>query len=232
MSDSTRSFLATAIVAAVVGFAGAAAFSYTGVGDERTRAYLLANPEILPEMANELQRRDANDRVAALGDELETPFPGAVLGNPEGSKTIVEFTDYGCTFCRQSVAHIRTMIANDPELRVVVREWPIFDGSEQAAAMALAAAQQGKFADFHFAMFEAGSPSPATIAAAAKVAGIDMGEASAFMTSDAAAFEMANNREMAKALGVGGTPTWVVGNQVLEGMVGVDALAEALEQAS
>ena len=231
MSESTKAFLGSAAVAAVFGFAGATAFSYTGLAEQRTHAYLMENPDILRDMAEELQNREASERVSALGSDLAAPFPGAVLGNPQGSRTIVEFTDYGCTFCRQSVAHVRSMIAADPDLKVVVREWPIFEGSADAAGMALAAAQQGKFEQFHYAMFDAGPPSPTTIAAAAQAAGLDMAQASAFAASDTATFEMANNRSMAQALGVNGTPAWVIGDQVLEGMVGVDALSEALDEA-
>ena len=95
---------------------------------------------------------------------------GAVLGNPEGSHVLVKFTDYGCTYCRQSIAGIDRLIAADPELKVVVREWPIFDGSEQAARMALAAAAQGKYPAFYHAMFDQGPPSDANVARAAQIA--------------------------------------------------------------
>ena len=94
----------TLVVALAAGFAGAALWDATGLGGESTRDYLLANPEVLPEAMEELQRRDQLARIEPLRGELETPFPGAVLGNPRGSVTLVEFSDYSCTYCRQSVA--------------------------------------------------------------------------------------------------------------------------------
>ena len=87
--------LFTVLIALVAGFAGAAAFVYSGLGPDRTREALLANPEMLPEAMQELQRRDMVARIEPLRDELETPFPGAVLGNPNGEVTLVEFTDEG-----------------------------------------------------------------------------------------------------------------------------------------
>ena len=181
-----RNHLLTALIALVFGFAGAALWSLSGLGNGQTRDYLLANPQILPEMAEAYQRGDAQNRLAQIADEVKQPFPGAVLGNPQGSKVLVKFTDYGCTYCRQSVAAIDELIATDPELKVVVREWPIFDGSEQAARMALAAAKQGKYPAFYHAMFEQGPPSEGTIARAAQIAGLDIAAAEAFAQSDEA----------------------------------------------
>ena len=66
-----------------------------------------------------------SDRIEPLRSELETPFPGAVLGNPAGSVTLVEFSDYACTYCRQSVADVAALVAADPDLKVVMREYPM-----------------------------------------------------------------------------------------------------------
>jgi protein-disulfide isomerase len=190
---------------------------------------LLANPQILPEMAEAYQRGDAQNRLAQIADEVKQPFPGAVLGNPDGSKVLVKFTDYGCTYCRQSVAAIDELIAADPELKVVVREWPIFDGSEQAARMALAAAKQGKYPAFYHAMFEQGPPSEAGIARAAEIAGLDIAAAEAFAQSDEATAELAKTMAFARTLQFTGTPSWVAGGEVIEGLVPAERLAKALD---
>ena len=224
-----RNHLLTALIALVFGFAGAALWSLSGLGNGQTRDYLLANPQILPEMAEAYQRGDAQNRLAQIADEVKQPFPGAVLGNPDGSKVLVKFTDYGCTYCRQSVAAIDELIAADPELKVVVREWPIFDGSEQAARMALAAAKQGKYPAFYHAMFEQGPPSEAGIARAAEIAGLDIAAAEAFAQSDEATAELAKTMAFARTLQFTGTPSWVAGGEVIEGLVPAERLAKALD---
>ena len=224
-----RNHLLTALIALVFGFAGAALWSLSGLGNGQTRDYLLANPQILPEMAEAYQRGDAQNRLAQIADEVKQPFPGAVLGNPDGSKVLVKFTDYGCTYCRQSVAAIDELIATDPELKVVVREWPIFDGSEQAARMALAAAKQGKYPAFYHAMFEQGPPSEGTIARAAQIAGLDIAAAEAFAQSDEATAELAKTMAFARRLQFTGTPSWVAGGEVIEGLVPAERLAKALD---
>ena len=224
-----RNHLLTALIALVFGFAGAALWSLSGLGNGQTRDYLLANPQILPEMAEAYQRGDAQNRLAQIADEVKQPFPGAVLGNPQGSKVLVKFTDYGCTYCRQSVAAIDELIATDPELKVVVREWPIFDGSEQAARMALAAAKQGKYPAFYHAMFEQGPPSEAGIARAAQIAGLDIAAAEAFAQSDEATAELAKSMAFARTLQFTGTPSWVAGSEVIEGLVPAERLAKALD---
>lgn len=228
MARSIPSVLLTALVALVFGFAGAAAFWWSGLGGRETRDYLLANPEILPEMADRLQQREAEKRLAEVSDEVTRAFPGAVLGNPEGTVTLVEFTDYGCTYCRQSVADVQALIAANPQLRVVMREWPIFEGSETAARMALAAAKQGKYAAFHDAMFAHGPPSEATIASAARAAGIDLAAARVAMRSPEVEFELSKNRELARQLAFEGTPSWVAGGRLFFGAVGRERLGEAI----
>ncbi|QYJ07376.1 DsbA family protein [Qipengyuania flava] len=226
-----KNHLITALIALVAGFGGAALWSLSGLGHSQTRAYLVENPDILPEMAEAYQRGEAEGRLAEISDEVAEAFPGAVLGNPDGTSVLVKFTDYGCTFCRQSVPAVDALIAANPDLKVVVREWPIFDGSETAARMALAAAQQGKYAAFYHAMFEQGSPSEEGIQRAAEIAGLDMAAAEAFANSDEATAELAKNMAFARTLQFTGTPSWVAGNETIEGMVPAERLAEALDSA-
>ncbi len=196
------------------------------------RDYILENPEIIPEAMEALQRKEGSEALASVRTEAETPFPGAVLGNPNGTVTLIEFTDFACGYCRQSVDHVRTLLANRPELRIVVRELPILSEQSAAAArMALAAAEQGKYAEFHYAMFDAGRPGPATIEAAAKTAGLDLAKARAAAQSDRIKAELGKNMDVARQLGFNGTPSWIVGDELISGAVGVDALAEAIDRA-
>ena len=179
-------WLATLIIALAAGFAGAAAWDLTGLGGSTTRDYLLSHPEVLPEAMDVLQQRDQLARIEPLRAELEAPFPGAVLGNPQGTVTLVEFTDYACGYCRQSVADVDALIAANPDLKVVIREYPILSPeSVEAAQMALAAARQGRYRQFHAAMFRLGPPSAESIEAAAAQAGVDLAQARAAIASGA-----------------------------------------------
>ncbi len=225
-----RTSLLTALLALVFGFLGAAAWSYSGLADNRTRSYLLDNPTILEEMAMELQNAQARERLTQAGDDLYVAFPGAVMGNPDGSKVLVEFTDYNCPYCEASLADVKRLIAEDPDLKVVMREWPIFEGSDAAARMALAAGIQGKYAEFHEAMFNFGPTTPESIEAAATQAGLDMERARADAASDTVSVELAKNLSFARSLGFSGTPAWVTSENAMGGMVGYDALKEALDE--
>lgn len=225
-------WLLTLVIALAAGFAGAALWDLTDLGDKSTREYLLANPEVLPEAMEVLQRREQQARIEPLRGALETPFPGAVLGNPAGSVTLVEFSDYACTYCRQSVADVAALVAANPDLRVVIREYPILaPESVDAARMALAAAQQGRYALFHDAMYRLGPPSVATIEAAAREAGVDLARAQTAIASAGFDDQLRSNAIMAQQLGISGTPGWVIGDQTLNGALGRDALGEAIGEA-
>jgi len=230
-----RSALLTALMALVFGFLGAAIWSISGIGDawadNRTRAFLMDNPEVLPEMAQELQARDSAKRLAAAGDEVFDPFPGAVLGNPDGSRTLVEFTDYNCPYCEASLRDVNQLVTEDPDLRVIVREYPIFEGSDVASRMALAAAMQGKYDAFHTKMFELGPANPETVEAAGIAAGLDMQRARIDAESNPVSLELARNQALARAIGFGGTPAWVSGDRAVEGAVGYESLKDLIEQA-
>lgn len=221
-------FLPAALGAIVCGFLGAWLFALSGLGGGATEKWLLDHPEILPKMAERYQSAEAAKRMAGIKDDIARAFPGAVLGNPNGKTTLIEFTDYACTYCRRSIADVQSLIAANPDLKVVIREWPIFEGSDAAARMALAAARQGKYAAFHDLMFQHGPPSPATIELAAKGAGLDLAAARAYAASPAVELELRQNQEFARQLGFEGTPSWVAGNQTFSGAVGRQRLAEAI----
>ena len=231
MNSNLGKSLLTALTALVFGFLGAAAWSYSGLADNRTRAYLLDNPKILEELATALQDEQARERLAGAGDEIYTEFPGAVIGNPEGSKVLVEFTDYNCPYCETSVADVKRLVAEDPDLKVVMREWPIFEGSEPAARMALAAGLQGKYSEFHDAMFKFSPTTPEAIERAAQSAGLDMERARADAVSDAVTVELAKSLTLARTLGFSGTPAFVTSETAIGGAVGYEALKEALNDA-
>ena len=229
MSDSMKSSLLAAALAFVFGFLGAATWSYSGLGDARTRAYLLDNPELLPQMADAYQRTEAEKRLAGVRGDVMKPFPGAILGNPNGSKILVEFTDYNCPYCKASMGDLTQLVESDPDLKVVVREWPIFQGSDLAARMALAAAKQGKYAEFHDAMFRLTPATPESINQAAREVGLDMAQAQKDGASPEVEQELARNYSLAQQLGFTGTPSWVTEHSIFEGAIGLEGLRRSLE---
>jgi protein-disulfide isomerase len=221
-----------ALALAVAGFAaGFAAERWRGPDEARmtaaVREALLAHPEILPEAMDRLRQKETARALEGAGNGLTQAFPGAVLGNPAGSRVLVEFTDYACTYCRRSLPDVQALIAADPQLKVITRELPILGpGSIAAARVALLAARQGKYAAFHDAMFALGPPSQTSIMAAARKVGVDT--APLAKPDPAIEGELARNLDFARQLGINGTPAWIVGDQVLSGAIGRGALAKAL----
>ncbi len=195
--------------------------------------YLLAHPEILPKAMAELQKKQNATQLAGIRADVEKPWPGQILGNPHGKVTLVEFTDFACSYCRHSVEEVEALIAGNPQLKVVMRQLPILSPeSADAAKMGLAAAEQGRYAAFHKAMFAAGKPDKATIAAAARAAGVDLARAQKVIADPRSEAELARNIEFARQLGFNGTPSWVVGDALFSGAVGREKLAEAIADAS
>jgi protein-disulfide isomerase len=225
----------------LAGLLGAAAFALLqpllpGSDRARTEAivrdYVLSHPEILPEAMQKLQEREVGKAVAANRSGIETPFAGAWAGNPQGDVTLVAYMDYACGYCRASLPAIDKLLAEDPKVRIVYRELPILSpGSRTAAEWALAAAEQGKFRPFHAALYAESRLDEAAIARAAGKAGLDVARARTTAASQPVAQEIARNIGQAGQLGVTGTPTWVVGNQMLSGAVGYEGLSAAVAKA-
>lgn len=211
-----------------VAMIGGHGFSNRAQTEEIVHDYILGHPEILPEAMKRLQARETGTLVAGHRQALETPFKGAWAGTPTGDVTLVMFTDYSCGFCRASVADVDRLLASDKHLKVVWREIPILGpGSEAAARVALTAAGQGHYLDFHRRMFAAGPPDEANIARVLKASGVTADPSS----QDAIQRELENNLSMARTLGMTGTPTFVIGDRILQGAVGYQALKDAVAEA-
>ena len=229
MADAPRPRTGAWIVGLVAGLVGAVVGAGTVVAfnGHFVRSYLLDNPEVLPEAMERLRARESADAVEQNRRALETPFHSAWAGAADGDVVLVEFFDYACGFCRASNPDVERLLREDPRLKVVWREFPVLGpNSEQAAIASLAAARAGRFRPFHDRLFAAGRPSEATIAAAR----VSVGVGEATLTDEFRA-ELQRNFELARALGATGTPTFVVGDQVLQGAVGYEALKQAIEAA-
>lgn len=209
--------------------AGRGSGAAPGDFDRRVHDYIVSHPEVLVEAAEQLKSQGSERQLAEIADRVAAPYPGAVLGNPNGTVTLVEFTDFACSYCRGSAADVEALIAANPDLRVVVRELPIIaPTSADAARWGLAAAEQGKYPAFHKAMFAAGRTDPASVQAAARAAGLDLDRARKAIADPRVNAEIASNLEFARKLQISGTPSWVVGKRLIIGAVGREALAQAL----
>lgn len=197
-------------------------------GERLVREALLDNPQILVESADALRDRQYAPTLAANRAAIETPFANSWKGAARPDVVLVEFHDYACTYCRASNPHIERLLKEDRGLRVVFRDLPILGPNSVAAArLALAASKAGRFQQFHDAAYAAGRPSPETLAAAARSAGIPP-EPPASPDIEA---ELKKNFELAGQLGATGTPLFVVGGRVMNSAVGYDALKQAVAEA-
>lgn len=219
--DWLRSLIAV-LIGILIGAVAMAAFSGYFV-----RRYILGHPELIGEAIERLEARQTASLIAPYRRALETPYHGAWAGAAQPEVVLVELFDYACTFCRASNPHVDRLLREDPGLRVVYREFPVLGpASEQAAVASMAAARARRFKPFHDALFAAGRLSPEAIAAASRAVGL--GEAE---LTDEAMGEVRQNISIARALGAQGTPTFVVGDRILHGAVGYEALRAAIAEA-
>lgn len=167
----------------------------------------------------------AGAQIVQTPEDLVTAPGAVVLGNPDGDVTIVEFFDYQCPACRQSHPAVQEVMAEDGGLRLVYRDWPIFGPpSEEAARLALAARDQGRYEAVHDAfMGISGRLGIDRVRAAARDAGLDLEQAEATLEAKARAIaeHLGTNRLIAEDLGLRGTPAFFIGNYVIPG--GLDA---------
>jgi protein-disulfide isomerase len=221
--------LALATVALAGGLVGAGGVYVAGRhdGGAQVRDYLLTHPEVIPEAMGKLQARENARAVKTAGDAITRPYGSAWAGNPNGDVVLVEYYDYNCGYCRASLPVLAQLVARDPKLKIVFRELPVLAPSSRDAARAsLAAARQGRFRVFHDTLYAGGRVTPQTIAAAASKAGVVVPDAD--RGADA---EIAANLRTASELGIGGTPSWVVGDRVLVGAQPLAELESAIAEA-
>ena len=197
------------------------------------RNYILEHPEIIPEAINGMQSREVTKLLASNRKEIETPFPGAIAGNAKGDVSVVVFFDYACPFCKQGHADVQKLAAADPGVRVVYRDFPVLSpASDEAAMAALSAANQGRYERFHNAMFEApGKVSHERTVQMVRTAGLNEVRTAKDLTAAPLKAEIKKNIDLGRALGLTGTPSYVIGDRILSGAVGYDALKTAVDEA-
>lgn len=210
--------------------------------EDIVHSYLLNHPEILNEMVDKLKIKEDQDANAAKANALSTSSESifhdasdGVIGNPTGDVTIVEFMDYNCGWCRKSIKNVQELVKKDKNLRVVMKEWPIFgEGSEAGARAAMAAAKQGKYWELHQALFSfQGQVTPDVVAQVAKASGLDMKKLKEDMASAAVDANLASTLKLASALKFTGTPGFLVNKNVFPGYMELARMEDlvALERA-
>jgi protein-disulfide isomerase len=201
--------------------------------EQRVREYLLENPEVIMEALQILQQRQRAAQAENLkrtiterSEDILNDPAAPVGGNPAGDVTLVEFFDYNCTYCRRVAPTVRELDQADPGLRLVYKEFPILGpGSHFAARAALASGRQGKYLAFHNALMQAtGQVTEETVMEVASAVGLDLEQLRADMQDPAIQQAIARNLQLAEALGITGTPSFVIGQEVVPGAVDLRTL--------
>ncbi|MEM6307312.1 MAG: DsbA family protein [Pseudomonadota bacterium] len=197
---------------------------------------ILENPDIIMQAVRILEQQEATAQAAAaatvmgrLTDNPDVP----TLGDPNGDVVVVEFFDYNCGYCRRAGKVVADVLNTDPNVKIILREWPILGADSVFAARAsLAARMQGKYADFHWAMMNSSArASEATVLRTARETGLDMDQLQQDMQSEAVNQHIAASIEMAKDLGFTGTPAFVVGDTAAPGFIELDQMQELIAAA-
>ena len=201
------------------------------------KKYLVTNPEIFLEVQTALEEKMEKDQAeklkVAIADNASQIYrdpEAAVAGNPDGDITVVEFFDYNCGYCKRGLHDVVKLVETDPKVRVVFKELPILSkGSEEASLVALAARHQGKYWEMHKAMLSAkGHMDQAAALKIAEKLGLDMDKLKADMNSEPVKAEVKKSEELARKMGVNGTPHFLVGDRAIPGAP--DDLYEQLEK--
>lgn len=203
------------------------------------REYLLREPQVIYEALQELQRRETaaqetrrKEALTSKQDELFERAATPVGGNPDGDVTLVEFFDYRCGYCRRVVGSLQALVETDEDLRVAFKEFPILgEDSVRAARAALAAERQGLYMPFHFALMAADDLSMDGIMQVAAGVGLDTDQLASDMQLPEIQAELTANYELARELGIEGTPAFVVGDNLVPGAVTEERLAALIDEA-
>ena len=206
------------------------------------RTYLLEHPEILLDMSQELQKRQYETRrdqsrsalggkQAELVSDASSPVAGQIKEG-DGTVTIVEFFDYRCGYCKKVSPMVQKMVAEDPAIRVVFKEFPILGPESTAAAMAaLAANEQGGYLQFHRALMASPDVSMGSIERMAAESGLDVGRLKKDVAKPELQAALERNRTLAQALAIEATPAFVIGHELAPGALDENAFRQLIAKA-
>ena len=205
---------------------------------EQVRAYLLENPEVIVEAIEILEQQQQQaaafadlELVQANADALFNDGYSWVGGNPDGDITLVEFMDYRCGYCRRAVPEVASLLAEDGNIRLVIKEFPILgEASVLSSRFAIATKQvagDDAYKQVHDALLEfGGDVSEVTLRRLSDGLGLDSDAILAAMDSDAVSEEIAKTRELAQKLQISGTPSFVLGTEMLRGFLPADQMQQ------
>src|SRR5262249_51425287 len=251
MKFDSRPFAAALLAVVLALPAAALAQAQSFSSDQRreieriVKDYLLANPELLQDVMSELEKRQATAEAekhrASVKEHSAALFTSprqVTLGNPQGDVTVVEFFDYNCSYCKRALSDMLELLKTDGKLKFVLKEFPVLgEGSIQAAQVAAAVRMQDKtggkkYLEFHQKLLGGrGQVDKARALAVAKEGGLDVARSEKDMASDEVKATIEESFKLAEALGLNGTPSYVVGSDVLVGAVGLNTLKEKVNGA-
>lgn len=235
-----KTFRPLAIAAASI-----AALSLIGCGQanadkafgEKVHAYLIEHPEVLVEMSNKLQAKQAAEKASSAKGAINKyrqaleRDPRDFVANPNGSITVVEFFDYRCGYCKLAAPQIVDLIQKNPDVRFVFKDFVIFGhDSEVAARLVLGAKDQGRTIELHKRLMAEKSLDAGAVMRIAQEMGIDLTKARAVGESEAVTQHLADTHALAEALAIEGTPAFFVGDTMIPG-ADMHALKLAIDQA-
>ena len=243
--------LASLLAAAAISLCGITAVSAQNFSEPQRaeiekiiREYLLKHPEVLQEVMAELEKKQqvaesvkARSAIKTHAEALFNSPRQVTLGNPQGDVTFVEFFDYNCGYCKRALNDMTALMGKDAKLKVVLKEFPVLGPSSvEAAQVGVAVRMQDKsgkkYMEFHQKMLTGrGQVDKARALAVAKEIGLDMARIEKDLKSDEIAATLQESAKLAEALGLNGTPSYVIGNDVVIGAVGLAALAQKIEAA-
>ena len=201
-------------------------------------SYLMSDPKILQRMSVALdttlqaeERSASTTAIAAMRDQIFNDPKQAVLGNPEGDVTLVEFFDYNCGYCRAAMPDMAQLLAEDPKLRVVLKEFPILSNESIDAARISALVNDADvdYWAFHEALFTSRGQVDKKVALdAAAALGLSPVSLELDMGTEAVSQLIQTSYEIAKELNITGTPTYIIGNEIIPGAIGIDDLRDRI----
>lgn len=197
-------------------------------------SFLMSDPKILQRMSVALdstmqaeERSQATTAIASMQDAIFNDPGQVVVGNPDGDVTLVEFFDYNCGYCRAALPDMAALLADDPNLRIILKEFPILSNeSIDAARVAVLVGDAGvDYWTFHEALFSSrGQVDKKVALAAAAELGLSPVALELDMGTEAVSKTIQTSYEIARALNITGTPTYIIGNEIIPGAIGLDEL--------
>ena len=244
-SKKSKTILATIVAPIVILFLAIYTTAHAVV-----RYAMINDPEILTDTFKKLEEQEKQKQMEAAKNALkniseEDSKYAPIVGNPEGKVVIYEFYDYNCGFCKRGNAALEEVLANEKDVKVVLKSFPIFPPSQIPGRAIIAAQMQGKATEMHHALFttnlvpeqsdklsakDTDDKIKAIVFGAAKKAGLDVEKLKKDMENPAVEEEIIRTRELATKLGIQGTPAFIIGDQFFRGFIEAPVMLEAIKQ--